>query len=616
MKQSVYFVLFAVVLLIGCKKQFDQSVIDVTEFGIVANNNESITGKINRLIEEIKDAVPVTIIFPKGRYDFYPDSNYFREYFETNTYDVNPKRLGILIEKKKNITIDGGGSDFVFHGHMQPFTLDNAQNISIKNVNIDWDRPLTAESEVVESSAERVVLKIDTLQFPYKLKEDGIAFVTEDDEQMWRVSGGSWLIEYDRNHVIPAHTGDHGSFNGDLKNVKYSNIAPGMLCLSGNFTKYPPVGNFLIMRHSTRDHAGMFLFHSKNIGLENINIYHTAGLGVLSQYSENITARKVNLIPNSHKNRYLSGHDDGLHFMGCKGQIIVDSCRFQGLMDDPINIHGTCVPVFEKIDQKTLKCNFAHDMSCGLLWGMPGDTIGFIDNKPMQTIARGVLKSFTSLNKDTFLIEFEQAIPEQVQKGYALENLSCTPDVQITNCFAGSCRARGFLISTPGKVVVENNYFETSGSAILIAGDANYWFESGAVTDVLIRNNEFAAACNSSAYQFCEAIISIYPEIPVPDPARPFHRNIRIEENKFFPSDYPVLYALSVDGLRFSGNTIERTHLYEPWHPNQHTIILNACKNVQIKENKIGVDVLGKDVLLKNTKLETLIVQPDLIIKQ
>lgn len=612
MKQSVYFVLFAVVLLIGCKKQFDQSVIDVTEFGIVANNNESITGKINRLIEEIKDTVPVTIIFPKGRYDFYPDSNYFREYFETNTYDVNPKRLGILIEKKKNITIDGGGSDFVFHGHMQPFTLDNAQNISIKNVNIDWDRPLTAESEVVESSAERVVLKIDTLQFPYKLKEDGIAFVTEDDEQMWCVSGGSWLIEYDRNHVIPAHTGDHGSFNGDLKNVKYSNIAPGMLCLSGNFTKYPPVGNFLIMRHSTRDHAGMFLFHSKNIGLENINIYHTAGLGVLSQYSENITARKVNLIPNPHKNRYLSGHDDGLHFMGCKGQIIVDSCRFQGLMDDPINIHGTCVPVFEKIDQKTLKCNFAHDMSCGLLWGMPGDTIGFIDNKPMQTIARGVLKSFTSLNKDTFLIEFEQAIPEQVQKGYALENLSCTPDVQITNCFAGSCRARGFLISTPGKVVVENNYFETSGSAILIAGDANYWFESGAVTDVLIRNNEFAAPCNSSAYQFCEAIISIFPEIPEPDASRPFHRNIRIEENKFFPSDYPVLYALSVDGLRFSGNTIERTHLYEPWHSNQHTIILNACKNVQIKENKIGVDVLGKDVLIKDSDRSSFKIQQEL----
>lgn len=36
-----------------------------------------------------------------------------------------------------------------------------------------------------------------------------------------------------------------------------------------------------------------------------------------------------------------------------------------------------------------------------------------------------------------------------------------------------SCRARGILVSTPGKVLIERNYFESSGSAILIAGDAN-----------------------------------------------------------------------------------------------------------------------------------------------
>ena len=105
-------------------------------------------------------------------------------------------------------------------------------------------------------------------------------------------------------------------------------------------------------------------------------------------------------------------------------------------------------------------------------------------------------------------------MPDNITVGDALENLTWAPDVSIRNNFFGSCRARGVLVTTPGKVVIENNIFESSGSAILISGDANGWYESGAVKDVMIRNNTFNEACLTSMFQFCEAIISIYPEIP------------------------------------------------------------------------------------------------------
>lgn len=148
-------------------------------------------------------------------------------------------------------------------------------------------------------------------------------------------------------------------------------------------------------------------------------------------------------------------------------------------------------------------------------------------------------------------------------------------------------------------MLIEKNEFETSGSAILIAGDANYWFESGAVTDVLIRDNRFKAPCNSSPYQFCEAVISIYPEIPEPDTNLPFHRNIRIENNRFELADYPLLWALSTDSLSFVGNTVVRSHLFEPWHPNRQTFTIDACKNVVIGANIFDDEVLGRNVLLK-----------------
>ncbi len=588
-----------------CSAQNQVKTINVNDYGIVANTKENLTTKINQLIEGLGNE-PAKIIFPKGRYDFYPDDNYKRTYYLSNTYDADTRNLAILIKDKKNIVIDAQESDFVYHQHIQPFTLDNAENITIKNVNIDWDVPLTSESEIIEADENHILMKIDITQSPYKIHEKGLTFIGENASENWALSDGSWLIEFDKNHIIPANTGDNGCVKGDLKNVKYSEVKPGLVLMQGNFTKTPAVGNFLILRHGKRDHAGMFLFHSKNTKLENINVYHTSGLGILSQYCENIEMRNVNMIPNPHKNRFLSGHDDGLHFMGCKGEIVIDNCDAQGLMDDPINIHGTYVPVIEKIDDFAVKCKFGQDMSHGLLWAVAGDQVGFIEKREMNTAYFGTVKSFEPLDVDHFIIRFTDKIPTNIDANFVLENLSWTPNATITNCFVGSNRARGYLISTPGKVVIENNIFETSGAAILIAGDANYWYESGAAKDITIKNNEFRFPCNSSSYQFCEAIISIYPEIPAPNALKPFHKNIKIENNIFNPSDYPILFAVSVDGLSFKNNTIKRSYAFTPWFPQQYNFRLEACKNVEISGNTIGKDVLGKNILLKGMKREEL----------
>jgi hypothetical protein len=544
------------------------------------------------------------LLFEKGRYDFWPQFCEERVYYESNTSDINPKRLGILVEGFEHLILDGGGSDFVFHDRMQAVTLDHSSQVKLRNFTIDWDIPLTAQAEVLEVNDQSMLLKINVSESPYVIEAGKLMFVGEG----WKSPLRS-LMEIERDsRLIAPQTGDPGCCGRGWDWAHFEDEAPGLLRVHKPFgERRPEVGNFLILRHSQRDHAGIFNYHSKDILIENVEIYHTAGLGILSQFSENISMKAVKMIPNPKKDRYLSGHDDGFHFSNCKGQIDVSLCEFAALMDDPINVHGTSVRVEELVAADQVRCRFIHHQSVGLQWGRVGEKIAFLESNSMRTLDDGIVKEFKVLSTEEFEITFEEAIPGGLGVGDALENLTWTPDVHIANNRFKSCRARGILVSTPGKVVIEGNHFESSGSAILIAGDANNWYETGAVKDVTIRNNVFADPCLTSMYQFSEAVISIYPEIPDLNASKEkYHRNIRILDNEFHLYDYPALYAKSVDGLEFKGNRLIRSHRFPPFHSRKYTFSFISCLKVNVSDNSISEEVLGRNILLEGMSKQEL----------
>lgn len=99
-------------------------------------------------------------------------------------------------------------------------------------------------------------------------------------------------FESDTHFVVPG-TGDLvlGWNWGD-----YTAVSPryGIVRLSrkGGFERYPAEGNWLVLRHSTRDHAGIFICGSHDVRLSDVQVYHTAGLGILAQYSSDIAFKK------------------------------------------------------------------------------------------------------------------------------------------------------------------------------------------------------------------------------------------------------------------------------------------------------------------------------------
>lgn len=152
-------------------------------------------------------------------------------------------------------------------------------------------------------------------------------------------------------------------------------------------------------------------------------------------------------------------------------------------------------------------------------------------------------------------------------------------------------RARGILATTPKDVIIEDNYFHSAGTGILIEGDTDYWFESGANRNVHIRRNIFDNCLTSGnkhgdRWEWGDAIITITPSHqPQSTDTEPYHKGIYIYDNEFRVFDVPLLHARSVHNLTFEHNRIIQTYDYKPYTWQKSSFLLEGCRKVRIQKN-------------------------------
>src|SRR5699024_10385234 len=129
---------------------------------------------------------------------------------------------------------------------------------------------------------------------------------------------------------------------------------------------------------------------------------------------------------------------------------------------------------------------------------------------------------------------------------------------------------------------------------------------------ITIRKNKFINALTAN-YQFTNAIISIYPEIPdLENQEKYYHSNVVIEDNYFETFDKPILYAKSVDGIEFTGNEIKHNEDFEPFHWNHYVFNFEKVKNVHIKNNKFDQSFdAEKDVSIKLSPEDALTIETE-----
>ncbi len=563
----------------------NEKVFDVTDYGIKPNgkNNSLLFAEMMQDVSEYKGDKPVIIRFDSATYHFYDQNAILKEYYISNHDQVNPKKVGMAFEHLKNITLDGRGSNLIFHGRMLPISLLNSENCTFKNFSIDFERPHIVQVEVLQNKGEEgIIFKVASF-YNYRITEDAHFEVYEGEETCQPFTGIAF--EPNTKHILYKTSDLHC----DLSGVKPTSKSRVLYAPNWKDSRLKN-GTLVALRTYYRPAPAIFLSENKNVSLNNVKIHYAEGMGVLAQLCENVLLDSVSVCLKD-SSRCFTTQADATHFSGCKGKIVSKNGLYENMMDDAINVHGTYLKVTSIIDDYNIEASYMHEQTWGFKWGEKGDTVQFVKSKTMEVLPCSyTIKSIvpnTAIPK-SFIITLDKALSIDIteKEDFGIENLTWTPSVEFTNNIVRNNRARGALFSTPCEVKVENNTFEhVSGTAILLCGDCNGWYETGACCNVKITNNKFINVL-TSLFQFTNAIISIYPEIPCLEKQTSyFHRNITITDNFFQTFDMPIVYAKSVDGLYFANNIIKQVYDYEPYHFNKKRFWLQRVENFKLENN-------------------------------
>ena len=590
--------------------------IDVTDFGADPGGARDSAEAVIKALDEaerIQEESPdesIVISFPKGEYQIYPDKAEERELYVSNTVGADTtykdKKIGILVEDLKNITIDGNGSDFIFHGKMTTFAAIRSENVTFEEFSVDFAVPTVVDVTVEETDGNTATVYIPEC-YNYKVENNSLYWYSDKspytDEYYWT---GTDKFPNNYPQSIDLKTGITTRSN-DLFNNKTGIEDLGNHRVKFTYSEKPGsvnAGMCYQMRPTVRDTPGTFFWLSKDIKMEQLDIKFLHGFGMVGQTSENISLHDVDFKAPENTGRTTAGYADFVQMPGCKGLIDIQDCYFANAHDDPINIHGTFQQVVNiSEDRREVTVRYKHNETAGFPSFAAGDEVEFTRQSnmlPVEDSVRTVERVISGPTGDSSegisltdtVIRFTEPIPEEVTANeYVAENITYTPSVNIKGNLFRQIPTRGVLVTTRQPVVIEDNVFEgMSMAAIYISCDAQSWYESGRVEDVLIQNNTFYR-CGGNG------VIFIEPTNPTVSTDSTVHKNIRILNNEFYQSGNRTVDAKSVDGLTIEGNKIYR------FNPNvaldltaadtELTIGQTMKLDVQARASALNADIYG-----------------------
>lgn len=504
----------------GLAAGFVMGAVSGTEIRLASDGTNDMTLAVMAAADEVRACGGGRLVFAPGDYHF--KSPQRMSFYVSNHDNPMPRNVFLPLTNLVGVTFVSSGARFVCHGEGIAFALIDTDAVTVKGVAFDYDRPYFTEWRLRNG-----MLMTDRQTYPYEVDADGMIVAT----------GPGW-----REKQTLAAFFDH-----------VSRICLGSEWWNGRadhrFTGYPE-GTVVVTRNGHRPNPCVFLYRAKDSVFEMSGAYSSSGMGLIAQRSENVRIADWR----TRRDRFTGLQADATHFSNCRGLVSVTDCLFEGMVDDAINVHSTCLRIEERKDAGTIVCRYMHNQSVGFEVFLKGETLRFIKGATLETGSEIRVADVKWLAIDRVELTLDGAMPEDYGVGDAVENADWQPAVVFSRNQVRNSSPRATLFTTPGRIVCESNVFShVAGQPILLAGDAWDWYESGACRDVTIRGNVFDGCARTKG----KGMIQITPAVhDLAAQKERYHRNILVEDNLFRDYKVPLVFGQSVDNLVLRGNRI------------------------------------------------------------
>ncbi len=566
--------LLSLLILVSCQSKDELATIRISP------SDEDFVEQLRTKIESV-ESDNLKIILDEGEYRANPEFA-FEKYCAITNHGNGVKKILFPIEGFKSVEIEGNGAKIICHGQLFPFLFEECESVSVSDVTINWDIPFTFLAEVTAVNPKEGWREVKPLTegFSWSFSKGEITYPNIDGFS-YKYLGSTLPFVKETKRVVP------GAIDFRSIPTKIEQREDGVYRIYEKLRYYPPVGSLLSSK-GDRDndrYAPAFDFKNcSNILLDNVTIHHALGMAFLFERSEDITIKGCNVVVEKGSPRVIASTADATHFANCKGDILIEDCTFENMLDDGTNVHGTYVAVQKIFDNRRVRVTLEHFEQLGFEFAEVGDEMWFILAPSPDRHSTNIVCDVRTVNEKYIDLTFAKDLPSALKVGDIIENKTWNPTFTMRGCTIQNNRARSIVLKTPLKTVIEDNYFSSMMSAVLFRGESYFWYESGAVEDVVIRNNYFKNAGDCGTMH---AVLYITPRLGKDfDQSVTYDKNI-IFENNTIDSYLPrLVIADRAEGLVVRGNKIIRNDEGVAPFPDAPLFELINCKDVTIENNE------------------------------
>ncbi len=501
-----------------------------------------------------------------AKYDIYgSDTVKLTQPTYLSIYDKNFGSLdtAFYLNGLKNVVLDFNGATLTLHGRLQPFVIDNCENITVKNVTVEYERTVFTEFEILDRTEDSLTLK-PSEKFPCRI-ENGCLIPYCNEWENTRLNYGDMFMQSFDNGTRQGRgitvivIGDE-VFRNDSPPCEVLQMRvreeSGNIIMTGNISKDFQPGQTVVLTHEVRDKSSVFICRSESVTVENYRIINGAGMGIISMYAKDLVIDGLKLTKDERSHGMVTNAADAMHLVANKGKIEIKNCLVEGMVDDALNIH-TLYYEAESAEGNTLHAyRHPHSHSQNTYYQIfgVGDKIAVYKGQSLELRQTATITDINLINGQYIDFITDTAL-EDIQKGDLIENLSTQPEVYIHDCTFGKANTH-LRLQTRGDTLIENCETELP---IWLTGDTDYWFEASPSENTVIRNCKFKGK---------HAQIRACPEYKPTEKAPYYHFGLKIENNIFDTKD-----ALS---LRLTKNIVFKNNKHSDGSKELH-VHLDRC---------------------------------------